>query len=382
MPMMDEMFTEAQRQLNICNACRFCEGYCAVFPALERRVVLGAGDITQLANLCHDCRACFHACMYAPPHEFAVNPPEILSRVRLASYDGYARAGHRPGWLRAPAWLRPSWPRPSWLRPAQFRAPTWSRGHGALAVAAVGVAAALLLLAGLTAGISALWSHRGPYQVISYPALLVTVLLPCAWSAAVMLRGVARYWRDAHGPLPGPADWPALGGALVHAARLRYLRGSECSYPGENPSAARRRLHAAVFWGFAACTAATVAAAFMQDVLGIGPPYPLLSVPVVSGTAGGLGIIIGCAGLTVLKRRSDPEPRAADYGLLAGLGLLALTGMLTLLLRATPAYGLVLVAHLTTIVICFAVAPYTRFVHGVYRFLAIAADSIEARHAG
>jgi citrate/tricarballylate utilization protein len=56
--------------------------------------------------------------------------------------------------------------------------------------------------------------------------------------------------------------------------------------------------------------------------------------------------------------------------------------MLTLLLRATPAYGLVLVTHLTTIVVCLGVAPYTRFVHSVYRFLAIAADNIESRQAG
>jgi len=364
--MMDELFTEAQRQLNICNACRFCEGYCAVFPALERRVVLEAGDITQLANLCHDCRACFHACMYAPPHEFAVNPPEVLSRVRLASYDGYAHPVRWPARLRGPAWIH---------------GPTWLRGRGALATAAIGVAAALVVIIAVTGGIDALWSHDGPYQVISYPALLVIVLLPCAWSVAVMLRAAARYWQDIHGPLRDLADWHALVGALAYAASLRYLRGGgECSYPGENPSPARRRLHAAVFYGFAACTAATVSAAFMQDILGIGPPYPLLSVPVVTGTAGGLSIIAGCAGLTALKRHTDPAPGAADYGLLIGLGLLALTGMLTLLLRTTPAYGLVLVAHLATIVVCFAVAPYTRFMHAVYRFLAIVGDNIERRH--
>jgi citrate/tricarballylate utilization protein len=362
MPMMDELFTEARRQLNICNACRFCEGYCAVFPALERRVVLGAGDITHLANLCHDCRACFHACMYAPPHEFAVNPPEILSRVRLASYREYAHPPHPPAYLRGPARLR---------------------GRGALATAAIGVAAALVVIIALTGGINALWSHQGPYRVISYPALLVTVLLPSAWSIAVMLRAAARYWHDTRGPLARLPGWAAVGRALAYAASLRYLRGrGECSYPGENPSPARRRLHSAVFYGFAACSAATVSAAFMQDIMGIPPPYPLLSVPVITGTAGGLAMIAGCAGLTALKRRDDPAPAAADYGLLIGLGLLAFTGMLTLLLRATPAYGLLLVAHLATIVVCFAVVPYTRFMHAVYRFLAIVGDNVERRLPG
>jgi citrate/tricarballylate utilization protein len=351
-PMMDELFAEAERQLNICNSCRYCEGYCAVFPALERRSVLETGDITQLANLCHDCRACYYACMYAPPHEFALNPPEILAAARLATYDSYVRPRHLPAWLR---------------------------GRSALATAALLVAAALLVLIALTEGISALWSHRGPYQLVSYPALLVTVLLPCAWSGTVMLRALARYWHDTHGPLRDLADWSALSKALVYAARLRYLRGggADCNYPGENPSPARRRLHAAVCYGFAACFAATLSAGFMQDILGIAPPYPPLSAPVILGTAGGLGMIVGCAGLTVLKRRSDPAPGAGDYSLLIGLGLLALTGMLALLLRATPAYGLVLVAHLTTIVVCFGVAPYTTFVHVAYRFLAIAADNLE-----
>ena len=56
--------------------------------------------------------------------------------------------------------------------------------------------------------------------------------------------------------------------------------------------------------------------------------------------------------------------------------------MLTLLLRAIPAYAVLLVAHVTTIFICFAVAPYTRFVHAVYCFLAIVADNIERRRPG
>jgi len=69
-------------QLEVCNACRYCEGYCAVFPALERRRRFTPGDVVYLANLCHDCRACFYACMYAPPHEFGVNIPKALAEVR------------------------------------------------------------------------------------------------------------------------------------------------------------------------------------------------------------------------------------------------------------------------------------------------------------
>jgi citrate/tricarballylate utilization protein len=78
---------EATRQLDICNACRYCEGLCAVFPALSRRTVLSAGDVSQLANLCHDCRACYDACMYTAPHEFDLNVPAVLTEVQLADYQ-------------------------------------------------------------------------------------------------------------------------------------------------------------------------------------------------------------------------------------------------------------------------------------------------------
>src|SRR5580658_6868470 len=82
----------------ICNACRYCEGYCAVFPAMERssiqamegQTVFSPGDLAYLANLCHNCAECYYACPYAPPHEFAVNVPKIFAEIRLQSYRHYA----------------------------------------------------------------------------------------------------------------------------------------------------------------------------------------------------------------------------------------------------------------------------------------------------
>ena len=43
--------TEVARQLQICNACRYCEGFCAMFPAMTRRLEFGKADIHFLANL-------------------------------------------------------------------------------------------------------------------------------------------------------------------------------------------------------------------------------------------------------------------------------------------------------------------------------------------
>ena len=89
-PPLDPGEVEVARQMQICNACRYCEGYCAVFPAMTRRLEFGKADIHYLANLCHNCGACLHACQYAPPHEFAVNVSQTMAKVRLQTYADYA----------------------------------------------------------------------------------------------------------------------------------------------------------------------------------------------------------------------------------------------------------------------------------------------------
>src|SRR3546814_14894255 len=56
---------EAARQLQVCNACRYCEGFCAMFPAMTQRLMFEKADVHYLANLCPNCGACLHACQYA-----------------------------------------------------------------------------------------------------------------------------------------------------------------------------------------------------------------------------------------------------------------------------------------------------------------------------
>jgi citrate/tricarballylate utilization protein len=336
------LFVEAERQLVICNACRYCEGYCAVFPALELRRSLTEGDIVHLADLCHDCRDCYTACMYAPPHEFAIDPPSILSAIRRDNYDRYLP--RLPG--------------------------------GRIATMAATALVALAVLAScavLGAGSSTV--PGSPYRVIAYPALVVAACLAIGWGIAMTAFAAARYWRDTRGRF----TFPGLADAVVAAATLRNLRGGgDCSYPGDDPSPWRRRLHQLVAGGFVLCFTSTVAAAISQDILGDAPPYPVGSVPVLLGIAGGAGLTVGCAGLLALKRRAVPVAMTRrDYGLLVALLVLAITGLLTLVLRDTAAFAPVLVIHLCTVMASFAIFPYTKFVHVIYRFLALVHDSSE-----
>src|SRR5260221_2967333 len=81
---------EADRLMTVCNACRYCEGLCAVFPAMEMRRAFPDGDLHYLANLCHGCGACYYDCQFSPPHEFNGNVPRVLAQARADSYRSYA----------------------------------------------------------------------------------------------------------------------------------------------------------------------------------------------------------------------------------------------------------------------------------------------------
>ena len=94
-----EVLDEARRVMTICNACRYCEGHCAVFPAMTLRLEFAAGDLNYLANLCHDCGACFHHCQYAPPHEFAVDVPKVFAELRRQTWRDHAWPGFLAGAL-------------------------------------------------------------------------------------------------------------------------------------------------------------------------------------------------------------------------------------------------------------------------------------------
>jgi citrate/tricarballylate utilization protein len=359
----DLLIEEATRQLNICNSCRYCEGLCAVFPAVERRHRLTTDDITQLANLCHDCRACFSACMYSPPHEFDLNLPRILSEVRVAGYNDYVWPTRVPQILRG-----------------------WSGVVAGIAVSVIVMVGCAIAFSGPASILRYTGGPRSPYGLIPYPVLLVLMLVPAAFSITVLAMAGRRYWKETSS-VPIAGGWPALGRAIADAAGLRYLRGGGggCYYPDdETPSARRRSLHSLIAGGFGLCVVSTLAAAVLQDFVGSAPPYPLLSVPVLTGVVGGAAIVIGCAGLLGLKAKASPTTSVRamtikDYGLLVALAFLALTGLLTLVTRSTAAFGVVLLIHLAAVCLLFAAAPYSKFVHVIYRFLALVRDNMESR---
>lgn len=359
------LIAEAERMLSICNACRYCEGYCAVFPALQRRLEFGEHDVHYLANLCHNCGSCLYACQYAPPHEFALNFPRLLARVRAQTWRKYA------------------WP--------GFLARAFDASGLVTSLAIAASLAFMLLLAALVSDparlVAAIPDAQGSfYAVIPHEAMVAVFGAVAAFVVLALAMGFFRFWPDM-GEEAGDFVAPgASGSALGDALRLKYLDGGGegCTGPDAKPSFARRRFHHLTFYGFLLCFAATSVATVYHYAFGWKAPYPFWSLPVVLGTLGGIGLLAGPAGLFWLRRRRDPEladPAQAgmEAGFLALLFLTSLTGLALLALRETRAMGLLLVAHLGFVLALFLAMPYGKFVHGLYRFAALVRFHLERR---
>ncbi len=353
---------EVDRIMKICNACRYCEGFCAVFPAMTRRLEFGSADIHYLANLCHNCGACLHACQYAPPHEFAVNVPQAMARVRARTYSDYA----------------------------------WPSGFGALyrnngltvALALAGGLALFLVLALVMQGSLFHEPVAGDFYSIFPHNLLVSMFAPVFLIAVLALGiGVARFWREVSPGEAGMVSGAAVAETTTDVLRLKYLDGGHgggCPNADDANTLMRRRFHHLTFYGFMLCFAATSVATLYHYALGWEAPYAMTSLPVVLGTAGGIGLLIGPAGLFWLNLKRHPAhgdaaQKPMDRGFIALLFLTSLSGLALLAGRDGSAMGLLLAVHLGVVMALFLTMPYGKFAHGFYRSAAMLKWAIEKR---
>ena len=354
---------EVARQMQICNACRYCEGFCAVFPAMTRRLEFGKADIHFLANLCHSCGACLHACQYAAPHEFAVNVPQVMAQVRLQTYVDYA------------------WP------PALGR--LYQRNGLTLSLAlAAGLALFLLLALALN---GTLWGGdlRGNFYNLFPHNLLVAMFAPVfLWAVLALGLGVRRFWRDVTPATSGrPVSAPAAAEATQDVLRLKYLDGGHgdgCNNEDDAFTLSRQRAHHLTFYGFLLCFAATSLATVYHYVFDWIAPYDLPSLPKVLGAAGGVSLLIGTAALFTLNLKRHPQhgdaaQKPMDLGFIALLFLTSLSGLALWLARGTPALAALLAVHLGVVMALFATLPYGKFAHGIFRTASLLRHAVEKR---
>ena len=357
---------EVGRMMQICNACRYCEGFCAVFPAMTRRLEFGKADIHYLANLCHNCGACLHACQYATPHEFAVNVPQSMATVRGQTYADYA------------------WPP---VMGALYR-----RNGLTLALAMAAGLALFLVLAVMKQGSLIHAPLAGNFYAV-FPHHLMALMfgIVFAFSALALSIGVVRFWRDVSpDKLPGEASVAAAAEAAGDVLRLKYLGGGHgegCNEADDAFTLWRRRFHHFTFYGFMLCFASTSVATLFHYLLMLRAPYALNSLPVLLGIAGGIGLLIGPAGLLWLNVRRHPEhgdarQKTMDRGFIALLFLVSLTGLALMLWRDTRLMALLLAIHLGMVMALFLTLPYGKFAHGFYRCAALLKYAIERRMPG
>lgn len=366
-PIMSASETEVARQMQICNSCRYCEGFCAVFPAMTRRLEFAKADVHFLANLCHNCGACLHSCQYAPPHEFAVNVPQAMASVRGQTYIDYA------------------WP------PALGK--LYQRNGLTLSLA---LAAGLALFMVIAVAINGtLWGvppgspAGGNFYRIFPHNLLVGLFGPVFLYATLALAmGVRRFWRDITPATSGaPVSSPAAAEAADAVLRLKYLDGGHgegCNNEDDAFTQSRRRFHHLTFYGFMLCFAATSVATIYHYAFGWVAPYELPSLPKLLGVVGGISLMIGTAGLWHLNRKRDPmhgdlKQKPMDLGFIALLFLTSASGIALWLGRGTPALAILLCLHLGAVMALFATLPYGKFGHGIFRSAALLRHAIEKR---
>ena len=354
----DDIHAEAERVLRLCSACMFCDDYCAVFPAIAGKHDYSLADLGYLANLCHNCRGCYHACQYAPPHAFALNLPQALARVRQRSYADYAR----PRWLgRAFAY------------------------NAAVETLVTLVSIVAVALAADPAALFVTHSGNGSfYRVVPLAVMIAGALAASILPLVALAFSVAAFWRAIAPNATFTERWRVLPRALIDAVTLRYLGGGDggCGDRIEAPSRRRRLFHHLMVGGLALSFASTILAALYRGWLHWEAPYPLTSLPVGLGLAGGMLTLIGTFGLIALKLRADKAPTAPetvrmDYAMLGLIASVAASGLLLLALRASALMGTLLVLHLGLVLALFVLLPAGKLIHAPFRLAALWRAAIE-----
>lgn len=346
----DDPIIEARRQVEICNACRYCEGFCSVFPAITREKVFADGDITQLANLCHNCRGCYYACQYTEPNEWALNLPRALANAR------------------ADSWERLAWP--------GGLARHFQKSGTAIAGALViGFALMFFAISALPGG------GEGFYAYLSHNAMVAIFLPAFLFPLVSMFVSIRRYWAEVGG---GKVSLGMIRDAAMSAGRMKNLDGGQgqgCNFEKEERfSDGRRHVHQAIMYGFLLCFASTSVATIMHYLFGMKAPYGLFSLPKLFGVTGGLLLVAGCIGMVMLKKKADPKLGAEgrDSGSAAFiwlLGFVGLSGLLLYAVRGTGLTGPLLALHLGGVLTFFLLTPFSKMAHGFYRFTALVKDA-------
>jgi citrate/tricarballylate utilization protein len=237
------------------------------------------------------------------------------------------------------------------------------------------LAISLVSMALLWTSVSSSAARADFYAVIPHDAMVGIFGVVGSFIVLAMTIGLARALTGSGRPtLSGPAALRAIKDAMT----LRHLHatGEDCTRDVETRTPWRRYFHHCTFYGFALCLASTTVAAIYHTFFGWRAPYAFASVPVVLGTVGGIGLVVGPVGLLFQYRRrdaqlKDPTQRGMDVSFILMLLMTSVTGLMLLALRGSAMMPALLVVHLGFVLGFFVTMPYGKFVHGIYRTAAL-----------
>lgn len=345
--MRNDFVEEVRRQAEICNACRYCEGYCSVFPALHRQRAFAEGDLTQLANLCHNCRGCYYACQYTAPHEFDLNLPRALADLRQES------------------WVDCAWPVPV--------ARLFQKSGMALALATVaGFAAIFYAIRSLGPA-----DGEGFYAALSHAAMVAIFLPAFLLPLLSIVIGLRRYWKRVGGGRVAMADIVSAFGSAAKMKNLAGGHGDGCNFEDEDRfSQARRHAHQAVMYGFLLCFASTSSATVLHYFFDLQAPYGFWSLPKLLGVPGGILMVVGTLLMASLKLNADRNLGASgawggEMAFVVLLFLVASSGLALYALGSSTIMPGLLAFHLGTVLAFFLLTPFSKMAHGFYRLAAL-----------
>ena len=345
--MFNETLMETRRQAQICNACRYCEGYCDVFPQLFSKNSIEAGDLTHLANLCHNCRGCYYACQYVEPHQFKLNFPATLAETRYESWKHFAWPGFFARWMDR---------------------------------------AGLVIVGCLSFGFALLFwlatffrpeSGQGFYTIMSH-SLMITVFIPAfVLPLCAIFISLIRYWQFIGGQRLRMRDiWQAFQD-VIRMKNLKGGHGHGCNFEDEDRfTKVRSALHQMTFWGFMMCFASTTSGTVLHYVFGLEAPYSWYSLPKLFGVPGGIMLCLGTAGLAHIKLKADKVLGAAkvwggEMAFILLLFFVSATGLILYAATGTGAVNWLLPTHLGFVFAFFVTLPYCKMVHGFYRMASL-----------
>ena len=356
---VNDIVLEGIREYNACIACRFCLGYCPVWDELDnlffrlKKESVDQRDLEYFAYLCHDCRNCYYACPYKPPHEISINIPKVNSQMRLIVDEKYIR--------------------PKFMAKALKHQYTYEIGlfsiFFTLALIYVIIERGLLLL---SSPIKSIYNVM-PNNLIDTAGLVLGI-----WGISILIYEGLLYWKglgeNHKGLLNIHAHLYALRDSFFHT--WFKANGEGCDYPGEYGSFLRFYSHLSLFLGMIIDFLATIIAAYEQDLTHTYPFYPIISAPVLLGITGGILILIGTSLLSILKKLSNKELidnawLEIDNSMLYLLMAIALSGFIILILRHFPFEGLLFIIHISLVATLFTITPHSKLIHIIFRYLAL-----------